>query len=126
MQPHLLLLQKTMVMVEGVALSLDPDVNMWDVAAPYVKGWIRDELGPEAKAADGLVANIRLLRKLPELAQRFVRQLPAESAAPPTVPVPEEQAVPVLGVVEQRGSRSAWLLLGAAVGVCATLFAQAL
>ena len=36
----------------SVALSLDPNVNMWDVAAPYVKGWIRDELGPEAKAAD--------------------------------------------------------------------------
>jgi ubiquinone biosynthesis protein len=86
-QPHLLLLQKTMVMVEGVALSLDPQVNMWDVASPYVKGWIRDELGPEAKAADALVANLRLLRSLPALAQRFVRQLPADSAAPPLPPV---------------------------------------
>ena len=35
-QPHLLLLQKTMVMVEGVATSLNPAINMWDVAAPYV------------------------------------------------------------------------------------------
>jgi ubiquinone biosynthesis protein len=120
-QPHLLLLQKTMVMVEGVALSLDPDVNMWDVAAPYVKGWIRDELGPEARAADGLVANLRLLRRLPELAQRFVRQLPPESAAPPTVPVPEEEQLPVLGVVEQRGSRLGWVILGAVLGVAATL-----
>jgi ubiquinone biosynthesis protein len=88
-QPHLLLLQKTMVMVEGVALSLDPQVNMWDVASPYVRGWMRDELGPEAQAADSLVANFRLLRGLPALARRFVRQLPPESAAPPLPPLPE-------------------------------------
>lgn len=122
-QPHLLLLQKTMVMVEGVALSLDPDVNMWDVAAPYVRDWIRDELGPEAKAADGLVANIRLLRRLPELAQRFVRQLPPESAAPPTAPVPELEPQPVLGVVVERSSRWPWLVVGAVLGVVGTLLA---
>ncbi|WP_199556470.1 AarF/UbiB family protein [Sandaracinobacteroides hominis] len=107
-QPHLLLLQKTMVMVEGVALNLDPQVNMWDVASPYVKGWLRDELGPEAKLADGLVANLRLLAKLPELAQRFVRNLPAESAAPPLVPLPE--------LAPARPGRWPWMLLGAVLG----------
>jgi ubiquinone biosynthesis protein len=89
---------------------------MWDVAAPYVRDWIRDELGPEAKVADGLVANLRLLRRLPELAQRFVRQLPPESAAPPTVPMPKDERLPVLGMVEQRGSRLLWVLLGAVLG----------
>lgn len=66
-QPHLLLLQKTMVMVEGVALSLDPAVNMWEIAAPYVESWIRDELGPEARLADGLVRSFRALAGLPRL-----------------------------------------------------------
>ena len=41
-----------MVMVEGVATSLNPAINMWDVAAPYVGEWIRGELGPEAAIAD--------------------------------------------------------------------------
>src|SRR3546814_5803802 len=36
-QPHLLLLQKTMVMVEGVATALDPDINMWETAEPFVR-----------------------------------------------------------------------------------------
>jgi ubiquinone biosynthesis protein len=107
-QPHLLLLQKTMVMVEGVALSLDPEVNMWDVAGPYVKRWMRDELGPEAKAADGLMRNLRLLARLPELAQRYVRQLPPESAAPPLPPMPL--------VVETRPARWPWLLGGVLLG----------
>ena len=51
-QPHLLLLQKTMVMVEGIATQLNPQINMWDVSAPFVRSWIRDELGPEAAIAD--------------------------------------------------------------------------
>ena len=112
-QPHLLLLQKTMVMVEGVALSLDPGVNMWDVAEPYVREWLRDELGPEAKAADALIANVRLLRKLPGLAQRLVRQLPAESAAPPLPPLPE--------LPQRSAPRWPWVALGLALGTGATL-----
>ncbi len=52
-QPHLLLLQKTMVMVEGVATMLNPKTNMWN-ARLLVSEWIRDELGPEAALADGI------------------------------------------------------------------------
>jgi ubiquinone biosynthesis protein len=54
-QPHLLLLQKTMVMEEGVATFLDPDINMWESAEPFLREWIRSELGPEAALADRLI-----------------------------------------------------------------------
>jgi len=46
-QPQLILLQKTMVVVEGVARNLDPDLNMWAAAAPVVEEWMRRHLGPE-------------------------------------------------------------------------------
>ena len=89
-QPHLLLLQKTMVMVEGVATGLDPDINMWEVAEPFVRDWLRTELGPEARAADALVTGARTLALVPELVRRLERYLPPESGAPPeppTVPI---------------------------------------
>ena len=82
-QPHLLLLQKTMVMVEGVAISLDPDVNMWQAAEPFVRGWMRDELGPEARLADSLVLNLRALRQLPRVLRQLIARVPVEGAAPP-------------------------------------------
>jgi ubiquinone biosynthesis protein len=88
-QPHLLLLQKTMVMVEGVALALDPDVNMWEISEPFVREWMRDELGPEAKAADALIRNWRTLNELPDFVRRIMRLFPAESPAPPLPPLPE-------------------------------------
>jgi len=81
-QPHLLLLQKTMVMVEGVALGLDPHVNMWEIAAPFVRDWMRAELGPEARLADWIVANTRALRQLPRLFRQFVAAHPIDGAAP--------------------------------------------
>src|SRR3546814_6198734 len=65
-QPHLLLLQKTMVMVEGVATMLDPKINMWDVSGPFVREWIRDELGPEAALADGLREQGKTLALIPD------------------------------------------------------------
>ena len=75
-QPHLLLLQKTMVMVEGVAQSLDPDINMWDTAGPFVREWLRDELGPEAALAENLREGLSLIRRLPELIRRIERVYP--------------------------------------------------
>lgn len=49
---ELILLQRTMVVVEGVARSLDPQLNMWEAAKPVVSDYIRDSIGPKAVARD--------------------------------------------------------------------------
>lgn len=86
-QPHLLLLQKTMVMEEGVATALDPDINMWETAEPFLTEWARSELGPEARIADEIIRTVRLVRKLPELIRRLDHYYPAPGAAPPAPPL---------------------------------------
>lgn len=88
-QPHLLLLQKTMVMVEGIATQLDPDINMWDVSAPYVRSWIRDELGPEAALAERLREDTETLLRLPALIRRIEERFPPRGGAPEPPPLPE-------------------------------------
>jgi ubiquinone biosynthesis protein len=94
-QPHLLLLQKTMVMVEGLATSLDPTINMWDVSAPFVRAWIRDELGPEAALADRIRTDVATLLRLPELVRRIEDRYPARGGAPEPPPLPD---VPLMWV----------------------------
>jgi ubiquinone biosynthesis protein len=72
-RPELIMLQKTMVVVEGVARSLDPHFNMWRASVPVVGGWIRDNLGPKRIASDireGLKAAFRLAEAMPEIAAR--------------------------------------------------------
>jgi ubiquinone biosynthesis protein len=96
-QPHLLLLQKTMVMVEGVATALDPSINMWETSGPYVKEWLRTELGPEAAIADGLIQNWRTLQRLPDLVRRIEDAFPDRGAAPLPPPLPEVKLVRVGG-----------------------------
>lgn len=48
-QPQLVLLQKTMVVVEGIGHSLDPETNMWQLAEPWMKKWAVKNISPEAK-----------------------------------------------------------------------------
>ena len=53
-RPELMLLQKTMVVVEGVARSLDPKLDMWKTADPVVREWIERNLGPIGKLEDAV------------------------------------------------------------------------
>lgn len=116
-QPHLLLLQKTMVMVEGVATSLDPDINLWDSAAPFVREWIRTELGPEAKIADRLIEDVKTIARLPDLVRRIEARYPAPGGEPPAPPLKAIEVVRIGG-----GWRYALIsMLSAAAGVAATL-----
>ncbi len=83
---ELILLQRTMVVVEGVARSLNPRINIWDVAGPVVERYIRENVGPAALARD-LLATARVLTKfgpkLPHLAEAaLIRQMQPPSPAP--------------------------------------------
>jgi ubiquinone biosynthesis protein len=110
-QPHLLLLQKTIVMNEGVASALDPDINMWETSEPFLKEWIRSELGPEAYYADRIVELVRAVKKVPELIQRLDQYYPPKGAAPPPPPLPE------IAVIQERNwwGYAVALIVGAAV-----------
>src|SRR4029077_398188 len=69
-RPELLLLQKTMVVVEGVARGLDPKLDMWKVSEPVVREWIERHLGPAGRiegAAEGAAEVGKFLSGVPEL-----------------------------------------------------------
>ena len=81
-RPELLLLQKTMVVVEGVARTLDPAFDMWSASEPVVAEWVERNLGAAGQlemAAEGVGALGRLAGELPRLAERAGR-LSAEFA----------------------------------------------
>ena len=92
-QPHLLLLQKSIVMNEGVASKLDPDINMWETAEPFLHEWMRSELGPEAYYADRIVDAVRAFKKIPDLINRLDFYYPPPGGAPPAPPLPEIEPV---------------------------------
>ena len=81
-QPQLLLLQRSMVMVEGLALHLDPQANMWALSRPVIAAFVREELAPEVQLADRLRAAWEALARLPDLLIALAERLdgPAVSA----------------------------------------------
>jgi len=96
---ELILLQRTMVVVEGVARSLDPHMNIWQVAKPVVEDYIKESIGPKALLRD-LAQTVRILSRfgpqLPRLAQdALIRQ----NNPPPPKP-------------QRRIARLSWMALG--------------
>ncbi len=66
-QPQLLLLQKTMLVAEGVGRRLHPETNMWEMARPLIEDWMENALSPEAKAAEAMSEAGKLIERLPAL-----------------------------------------------------------
>ncbi|HUH22952.1 MAG TPA: 2-polyprenylphenol 6-hydroxylase [Brevundimonas sp.] len=105
MRPELVLLQKTMVSVEGVARRLNPDHDLWEAAKPVVERWIKRELGPSAQVKETLEEAVAALKALSRLVQN----------------PPQSQAF----VIEKAGTRP-WVVAAVTVAVCASVAALVL
>ena len=108
---ELILLQRTMVVVEGVARSLSPQINIWQVARPVVEAYIRKNIGPHAAVRD--------LQKTLAVLARYGPRLPGivENAL-------IRQSMPA--VTQPSGGRFVpflWALGGAGAGAAVTLAA---
>ncbi|NCX20462.1 MAG: 2-polyprenylphenol 6-hydroxylase [Rhodobacteraceae bacterium] len=82
---ELILLQRTMVVVEGVARSLDPRINIWQVAKPVVEGYIRDSIGPLAVLNDlknTLAVVARFGPRLPGIVEQALMKQATAGGAP--------------------------------------------
>jgi ubiquinone biosynthesis protein len=110
LRPELILLQKTMVIVEGVARGIDPDHDIWSAAEPVVRRWIERELSPAAAARRAVAEVGTAVRSV----TRFLAETGAETAttAPPQEPP-----------VEASGS---WVAFALGVIAAAAAFAVAL
>ncbi|WP_350335797.1 2-polyprenylphenol 6-hydroxylase [Coralliovum pocilloporae] len=123
-QPQLLMLQKTMVVTEGVARMLDPDLNMWKTAEPVVRDWMTRNLGPAGRleqAADSLGAVGRLVESLPELAERAERLSDEMASMAETGFRLAPETVDRIGANEARRTRSGRIALWVIAAALAAL-----
>jgi ubiquinone biosynthesis protein len=63
-QPQLVLLQKTLLNIEGLGRQLYPDLDLWQTAKPFLEKWFQDRMGPKAKIT-------KLMKQFPEFAEHF-------------------------------------------------------
>ncbi|MET0428543.1 MAG: 2-polyprenylphenol 6-hydroxylase [Microvirga sp.] len=121
---ELVMLQKTMVVVEGVARSLDPKLDMWTTSEPVVRVWIERHLGPLGRIEEGAKSLRTLggvLADLPDLAlrgERILREL-EESTARGFALRPD--SIAAIGRAEARGNRWGNIALWVIAGLLAVL-----
>jgi len=108
LRTELVLLQKTMMAVEGVARRIDPDHDIWSAAEPVVRRWIARELSPATR-----------IRRLAGEAEQAVRNLARLAATPPAEVVVENPSPP-----RRRGGGFLWFALGALTSGLAFLAAR--
>jgi ubiquinone biosynthesis protein len=121
-RPELLLLQKTMVVVEGVARALDPRLDMWKTADPVVREWIERNLGPIGKLEDAVESAGevgRFLGEVPSLLSRAGTLVDQIDDITRDGLVLSAETVEAIGRAEQRRNR--WS--AAALWVIAALLA---
>ncbi len=72
-QPPLLLLQKTMVVVEGVARKLYPETNIWEVSRPVLEEWLKSIKSPKSKIDTAINTSSEILKRIPDLPELMDR-----------------------------------------------------
>lgn len=78
-QPQLVLLQKTLLNIEGLGRQLDPDLDLWSTAKPFLERWMLDQVGPQklwAELRDQAPRYAKILPELPHLLHNYLQQRP--------------------------------------------------
>ncbi|MGH8832577.1 MAG: ubiquinone biosynthesis regulatory protein kinase UbiB [Polaromonas sp.] len=78
-QPQLVLLQKTLLNIEGLGRELDPDLDLWSTAKPFLEKWMLEQVGPEkllAQLKAEAPAYAKLLPGLPRLLSQYLKAPP--------------------------------------------------
>ena len=65
-QPPLLLLQKTMVVVEGVARKIYPETNIWEVSRPVLENWLKDTKSPKSTLDTAINTSSEIIKRIPD------------------------------------------------------------
>jgi ubiquinone biosynthesis protein len=115
-QPQLVLLQKTLLNVEGLGRQLDPDLDLWATAKPFLERWMQEQVGLPA-------FNLQLQREAPRLAQ-LLPQLPRllhAALQPREEPTALREAVQALERANGRLRTAVWALASFVLGAAAAL-----
>ena len=119
-QPQLVLLQKTLLNIEGLGRQLDPDLDLWSTAKPFLESWMNEQIGPKRflqQLRDQAPMYAKILPMLPRLMHDYL-QRPAQDDRQLLVQLIEEQRK-----VRQNQRALGWALLGFVAGTLVALMA---
>ena len=76
-QPQLVLLQKTLLNIEGLGRQLDPELDLWSTAKPFLEKWMLEQIGPKKlwqQLRDQAPHYAKIIPQLPRLLHEYLQQ----------------------------------------------------
>ncbi len=110
-QPQLVLLQKTLLNIEGLGRQLDPDLDLWKTAKPFLERWMNEQVGPRAfikGLKDNLPQTLEQLPELPALIHQFLSQ---QTQVTPAAIEQQKIEIKALNKELKKQRRLSWLVL---------------
>jgi ubiquinone biosynthesis protein len=122
-QPQLLLMQKTLMVAEGVGRMLNPNLNMWELASPLIEDWARESFGLRAQVKKKREAASRLLHRLPRMVEQAEHAFALLGNAQGMKLHPDSiRAIAASSAATRAQAQRPWLVLGwVALGVISAL-----
>lgn len=120
-QPQLVLLQKTLLNIEGLGRQLYPDLDLWQTAKPFLENWFKDRLGPKAKFK-------KLAQQFPELAAQFpevpgliYKALENAGQAKVQMEAQNRELLLLRQQIQSNQSNTIWVVLFSALMICGAI-----
>jgi ubiquinone biosynthesis protein len=116
-QPQLVLLQKTLLNIEGLGRQLDPNLDLWRTAKPFLERWTREQMGPRAFFR-GMRKNIPfLMEKLPELPELLYTTLRKVEAGEINFAHQSRQLIALRAELRAANRRTVYAIFAVAVAI---------
>ncbi len=123
-QPQLVLLQKTLLNIEGLGRQLYPDLDLWQTAKPFLEDWFKERMGPKAKIQ-------KMVKQIPEIAEHFpemptliFQALESATKTSRQIESQNKEISQLRSQMEKNHGGTVWAILGSAVLVSLAVIFQ--
>lgn len=121
-QPQLVLLQKTLLNIEGLGRQLYPELDLWQTAKPFLENWFKERLGPKAKLKKAMEQFPEIAEHLPELPTMVFQALDSASKSKQQLEINNREIEQLRRQVENNHTSTIWAILTSAVIISAAVF----
>jgi ubiquinone biosynthesis protein len=123
-QPQLVLLQKTLLNIEGLGRQLYPDLDLWQTAKPFLESWFKQRFGPQAKIKELLGKLPEITEQLPEIPAMIFQALQSNAQMQQQIQQHNLEMLQLRKQLNRNNNRTLWAILTGALLVAGTILLQ--
>jgi len=123
-QPQLVLLQKTLLNIEGLGRQLYPDLDLWQTAKPFLENWFKQRLGPAAKVKELMGKLPEITEQLPEIPNLIFQALQSNAQMQQHMQLQHQEMAQLRKQLRRNNRRTLWAMLTSAAMIAAAMLMQ--